>query len=240
MVRILGYRDGCRRAAGELEEVGAALLAVWARHARSQRLATPLLRLADVLLAHAGLGRLRAPRSAFPGARGERAGAPGPEWACRAARMITRGPCNCCFLTALPHRPAVPGAAWRHVCGCRRGRRSGHQALPAHAACMRWHASCACRASRRALRGPACAEPGALLEAVAGEASRCRDVARLRAAAACLCHLAAGGGVVGRGALAALLGLLGSRLPRVRLTGDQGSSPRAPLSHTSATCSCTS
>lgn len=93
-VRELGYQDGCRRAAGELEEVGAALLAVWARHARSQRLATPLLRLADVLLAHAGLGRLRAPRSAFPGARGERAGAPGPEWACRAARMITRGPCN--------------------------------------------------------------------------------------------------------------------------------------------------
>ncbi len=98
---------------------------------------------------------------------------------------------------------------------------------------MRWHASYACGASRRALRGPACAEPGVLLEAVAGEASRCRDVARLRAAAACLCHLAAGGGVVGRGALAALLGLLGSRLPRVRLTGDQGSSPQAPLSHTS-------
>ena len=71
-----------------------------------------------------------------------------------------------------------------------------------------------------------------------GEAARCRDVARLRAAAACLCHLAAGGGAVGRGALAALLGLLGSRLPRVRSTGDQGPPPRGPPRQTTATCLC--
>lgn len=53
--------------AGALEEVGAALLAVWRRNARSARLATPLLRLADTLLAGAGLGRLQPPASAFPG-----------------------------------------------------------------------------------------------------------------------------------------------------------------------------
>ena len=53
--------------AGALEEVGAALLAVWRRNARSARLATPLLRLADTLLATAGLGRLQPPASAFPG-----------------------------------------------------------------------------------------------------------------------------------------------------------------------------
>ena len=53
--------------AGALEEVGAALLAVWRRNARSARLATPLLRLADTLLASAGLGHLQPPSSAFPG-----------------------------------------------------------------------------------------------------------------------------------------------------------------------------
>lgn len=53
--------------AGALEEVGAALLTVWRRNARSARLATPLLRLADTLLAAAGLGRLQPPVSAFPG-----------------------------------------------------------------------------------------------------------------------------------------------------------------------------
>lgn len=58
---------------------------------------------------------------------------------------------------------------------------------------------------------------GALLEAVAAEVRGCRDVARLRAAAACLCHLVAGGADAQRGALHALLRLLASRLPRVRL-----------------------
>ena len=49
------------------------------------------------------------------------------------------------------------------------------------------------------------------------EVRGCRDVARLRAAAACLCHLVAGGADAQRGALHALLRLLASRLPRVRL-----------------------
>ncbi|KAK9846640.1 hypothetical protein WJX81_008203 [Elliptochloris bilobata] len=108
---------------GALEDVGAALLAVWRRSARSPRLATPLLRLADTLFAHAGLGRLQPPASAFP---------------------------------------------------------------------------------------------GELLGVVAAETRGCRDVARLRAAASCLCHLVAGGGATQYGALQALLGLLASRLPRVR------------------------
>ena len=59
----------CPATAGALEEVGVALLAVWRRNARSARLATPLLRLADALLAGAGLGRLQPPASAFPGMR---------------------------------------------------------------------------------------------------------------------------------------------------------------------------
>ena len=58
--------------------------------------------------------------------------------------------------------------------------------------------------------------PGVLLGLVVAEARQCRDMARLRAAASCLCHLVAGGGDAQQGALLALLDMLASRLPRVR------------------------
>ncbi len=58
--------------------------------------------------------------------------------------------------------------------------------------------------------------PGVLLGLVVAEARQCRDMARLLAAATCLCHLVAGGGDAQQGALLALLNMLASRLPRVR------------------------
>ncbi len=50
----------------QLEQLGSSLLAVWQRHRRSARMATPLLLAADLLLSSTGLRDLQPTSSEFP------------------------------------------------------------------------------------------------------------------------------------------------------------------------------